>query len=243
MPIVPQPANLPVHARYPRVRRYGDRAILVEFEPEISLAVNQKVIRLFRYLQQQEVVPTAFMTPAYHSLTIGIAASQINFAHVCQQVLDAIPAALAIDDSQWPKQRHEIPICYDLELGLDLEELLTAKKISLERLIELHTQPIYRVFMLGFLPGFAYLGTVDSMLQCSRKEVPRQVVPKGSVGIAGLQTGCYPEDAPGGWMIVGRTPLELAIDSVDSQTRVNFQPGDEVVFRAISRRAFEETMA
>ncbi len=131
----------------------------------------------------------------------------------------------------------EVPVCYDLEFALDLEAL--AARAGLERfeVVARHTASDYHVFMLGFTPGFAYMGTVDASLATPRLSTPRTRVPAGSVGIAGNQTGIYPSDTPGGWNLIGRTPLRCWTPDADEPTL--FRPGDRVRFTAIDRREFE----
>ena len=116
-----------------------------------------------------------------------------------------------------------VPVCYGGEHGPDLDELAAAAGLTVEEAIELHCAPLYRVFMIGFMPGFAYLGLVDDRLAAPRRAEPRVRVPAGSVGIAGRQTGIYPADTPGGWMLVGRTPMrpfDLARETRACSSRV-----------------------
>jgi len=114
----------------------------------------------------------------------------------------------------------------------------TAKGLSIETIIQLHTAKTYRVYMLGFLPGFPYMGTVDNAIATPRKQTPRLTIEAGSVGIAGEQTGIYPFSSPGGWNIIGRTPLKM-FDAVREQPSL-LQPGDRVQFKSISLSAFEK---
>jgi inhibitor of KinA len=131
-----------------------------------------------------------------------------------------------------------IPVCYDLPFCLDGKTILKQKKISMETLIELHTSVSYKVFMLGFLPGFAYMGMVDERIAAPRLAKLRAHVPEGSIGIAGMQTGIYPFESPGGWNIIGRTPIKIF--EPEREHPVLFQLGDEVTFVPISRKEFEE---
>ena len=131
----------------------------------------------------------------------------------------------------------EIPVCYDSEFALDLEAVALAAGLSRDEAIAAHAGRDYRVFMLGFLPGFAYLGSVDARIAAPRRAEPRLVVPAGAVGIAGIQTGIYPQQSPGGWNIVGRTPLRMAWLDRPQPTRL--KAGDRVRFRAIGRSEFD----
>ena len=129
-----------------------------------------------------------------------------------------------------------IPVCYDKTVGLDIESVAQIHNLTIQEVIELHTAITYRVFMNGFLPGFAYMGIVDPSIQTPRHESPRPVVKAGSVGIAGVQTGIYPSDSPGGWQIIGKTPVPL----IDENENILLKPGSFVKFNAISLFEFEK---
>ncbi|MFM8742516.1 MAG: 5-oxoprolinase subunit PxpB [Cytophagales bacterium] len=131
----------------------------------------------------------------------------------------------------------QMPICYDLEFGIDLSRMADERELRVEEIIDLHSRELYHVFMIGFLPGFPYMGKVHHSIASPRLPKPRAKVLAGSVGIAGEQTGIYPLDSPGGWNIVGRTPLRL-FKPTDTNP-VFFQPGDQVKFVSISRKEFE----
>jgi inhibitor of KinA len=127
-------------------------------------------------------------------------------------------------------------VCYAERFALDLEELVQQKHLSKQEIIQLHTSITYRVYMIGFLPGFAYMGEVDEKIAMPRRQQPRTAVPEGSVGIAGAQTGIYPFTSPGGWNIIGRTPLKLF--DKDKEEPTFFKPGDEVTFYSITEDEF-----
>ena len=130
----------------------------------------------------------------------------------------------------------KIPVCYDVCFGIDLQEMSNQKQISIEELIQLHTAQTYRVYMIGFLPGFAYMGRVHETLITPRKVQPRRTVEAGSVGIAAEQTGIYPFASPGGWNIIGQTPLQLF--NLKRNEPVLLQAGDEVQFERININTF-----
>ncbi len=127
---------------------------------------------------------------------------------------------------------HRIPVCYDLSLGDDIELFLKTKSLTLAQLIEIHTQPLYTVYFMGFLPGFPYLEGLDERLQIDRKAIPSQKVRKGSVAIGGKQTGVYPQDSPGGWYTIGHTPVTLF--DVTRKTPSVCNAGDYIKFYAIT---------
>lgn len=132
---------------------------------------------------------------------------------------------------------YEIPVCYDEEYGLDLELISAQNNLEVSQISELHSARQYRVFFIGFLPGFPYLSHVDQRLEIKRKKRPRSSIPKGSVGIAGLQTGIYPESSPAGWQIIGKTPLHL-FDEINRKSLLS--AGDYVQFKPVSKNDFLE---
>jgi inhibitor of KinA len=133
---------------------------------------------------------------------------------------------------------NEIPVCYDAAYAPDIELISARNKIPVDEIIKIHTRTVYTVYMIGFLPGFPYMGRLDPGIRFPRKEKPRLNVPAGSVGIAGIQTGIYPQDSPGGWQIIGRTPV--ALFRKEDSPPVILQPGDRVQFYPISKKQFEE---
>lgn len=145
--------------------------------------------------------------------------------------LEVIP--LPLTDRVW-----QVPICYDHEFGTDLQQLALEKNISQEQLIALHTTPLYRIHFYGFLPGFFYLNGLDPRLSTPRKSVPSASVQKGSVAIGGSQTGIYPKESPGGWHILGKTPLSLF--DRQQQPPVWAKPGDRIQFVAIDTKQFHQ---
>ena len=131
-----------------------------------------------------------------------------------------------------------IPVCYDERLGIDLENIVLKNKISVDEIIQKHTEEIYLVYCLGFLPGFAYMGKVHESIQIARHASPRKLVIAGSLGIAGMQTGIYPMNSPGGWQIIGRTPLKI----FDQDPRIlgKLEAGNRIQFYPISFTEFEK---
>jgi len=132
----------------------------------------------------------------------------------------------------------EIPVCYDKDFGIDLERVAQHTQISIHEIIQIHTSKTYHVYMLGFLPGFAYMGIVDERISTPRLITPRTNVAAGSVGITGSQTGIYPLDSPGGWNILGRTPIQLF--NAGKEQPCLLQPGNTVKFISITKAAFDQ---
>jgi inhibitor of KinA len=131
-----------------------------------------------------------------------------------------------------------IPVCYDERFGIDLENIVTKNKISIEEIIKIHTEETYLVYCLGFLPGFAYMGKVNESIQIARHASPRKEVQAGSVGIAGMQTGIYPMNSPGGWQIIGRTPIKIF--DKDPAILGKLSAGNRIQFYPISFSEFEK---
>lgn len=133
---------------------------------------------------------------------------------------------------------YKIPVCYEKCYGLDLENISINNKISCEEIIQIHTAFEYDVYSIGFLPGFTYMGKVNDKIKIDRHNKPRSEVIAGSIGIAGLQTGIYPTNSPGGWQIIGRTPFKIF--DLDPNKLAKFKVGDSVQFYAISKQEFEK---
>ena len=222
----------------------GDNAILIDFGNELNENVNQKLLAIFRKIKDQNLPGVLDVVPAYSSLTIHYDVMKIFDKARGKSVFDIITDQLkkiVEDDAEISFEENRkisIPVCYDDEFGLDLIYLANEKKLSVEEVIQLHTAKTYRVYMIGFLPGFAYMGTVDQRIQMPRKENPRTNVKAGSVGIAGAQTGIYPLQSPGGWQIIGRTPMQLF--NKEKTEPVLLQPGDEIEFFSISKHEFRD---
>lgn len=219
----------------------GENALTVCLGNKMDIAINDRVFRLFRHLHSYSKPFWKDLIPAYCTLTIVYDAVAIRKHHPAafDWVKNEMEQALheCMESETLPVRKLEIPVCYDPAFGLDLKSLAKTNNLSVDQVIELHTQQSYRVYMLGFLPGFAYMGMVDEKIATPRLSTPRKHVPAGSVGIAGNQTGIYPLVSPGGWNIIGRTPVKL----FDSHAKhpVLFQPGDEVSFYSIRKEAFD----
>lgn len=218
------------------IKRFGDRGILVNFEQKIEKAINEQVIQLSENLMQRHSSNLLYTIPAYCSLTIQYDPKQLTFAQLSKSIEELLANSKA--KASVSLRQIEVPVCYDPQFGLDLDDLSKHKGLSREALISAHTRPTYRVYMLGFLPGFVYMGTLPKSLICKRRSNPRIRVPQQSVAIAGEQTGIYPSEAPGGWNILGRTPLPLI--TPDNPEPFLFRAGDRVKFNAISLAEYHQ---
>jgi len=218
----------------------GDAALTVDFGNTIDEDINGQVLRLFGAVKNisSHIVD---VVPAYSSLTVYYDVLSLRSKHTT--AFDAMKALIEplflekINSLQLQNRQIKIPVCYEKKFALDVDELATQRRITVNEVVRLHTAKTYRVYTIGFLPGFAYMGKVDERIAMPRKAQPRTSVPAGSVGIAAEQTGIYPLPSPGGWNIIGRTPLKL-FDATKEES-VLLQPGDDVSFYSISEDEFE----
>ncbi|MEI6264743.1 MAG: 5-oxoprolinase subunit PxpB [Sphingobacteriia bacterium] len=221
----------------------GDQAITIQLGDSINASTNQEVIQIFNHLQNHPIYGITDIIPAYSSITIVYDVAQFSLPTLYSSKFDWIKSRLLqelelINPTQNISKSIKIPVCYNNEFGLDLMDLSLHTKLSIEEIIERHTNKIYTVYMIGFLPGFPYMASVDSSIQMNRRASPRPIVPKGSIGIAGEQTGIYPLDSPGGWQLIGQTPLNLF--DVSKENPCLLSPGDHVEFYAIAEEEFWE---
>lgn len=225
----------PVSSREFRIAAIGDSALVVLFEARIDPAINVRAIRLAEALERSQIEGMHDVVPAYRSVAVYFDPLRTNY----DVLIDRIEREAARPDEAGRDNREvvEIPVCYGGLFGPDLEGVASFAGLSEQEVIARHTSVTYRVFMLGFVPGFAYMGIVDERIAAPRHRTPRVRVPKGSVGIAGAQTGVYPAETPGGWQLIGRTPL----DPFDPRRPEPFlmRAGDAVRFAAIERGEYD----
>jgi inhibitor of KinA len=215
--------------REPRFLLAGDAALVVEFGDEISLdalRANRQVHILAHTLEQNPFPGLGEAVPSYRSLLVHYDPLQLS----CGEIEDLVSKALQeCEDLSPPEPRLiEIPTVYGREFGPDIEFVAEQNGLSVEQVVAIHSSVTYTVYMLGFTPGFPYMGTLSEAIVTPRLATPRQSVPAGSVGIADSQTGIYPIASPGGWRLIGRTPLVL-FDPERSPPTV-LRPGDRVRF-------------
>jgi inhibitor of KinA len=213
----------------------SENAVLIHFGPKSQ---NLKVQTAAYQIESNPFIGFIELVIAYQTITIYYDPMKVNDTFPYRKVINLLDAILQQPDSLAKNNGRivEIPVCYDKEFGLDLNEISSEKQMSVEELIELHSKVIYDVIFIGFAPGFPFLAGLDERLHFPRKSSPRLKVPQGSVGIAGKQTGIYPLESPGGWQIIGRTPVRLFTISDDQPTLL--QTGDQVKFYPISLKEF-----
>lgn len=216
----------------------SDSSLLVVLGDAVSLDNHQRVMSLFLVLQQLNDPRIRNLHPAYASILIDFDPLRISHEQAASLLENlAVPE---MTQYQRPVNIVTIPVCYDLEFGPDLEDIANQAKIPAREVIRLHSSATYRVHFLGFTPGFAYLGGLPEALHMPRLSRPRRQVPAGTVAIAGSQAGVYPVDSPGGWQLIGRTPVRVFDPNATRPALLG--SGDLVKFSAIDRATFNATV-
>ncbi len=221
----------------PFIKPYGDSGILISWPHVIDAKTNLEVVDLAKQIEGQGISGINEMIIAYQSICIQFDLLTVDYK-IIERELSKVIEYESSTTSEFENKLIEIPVCYNSEFALDSEYLKSATGLSWEEIVSLHSNQTYRVFMTGFTPGFAYLGTLPETLEVPRKDTPRTQIPAGSIAIAGKQTGVYSLPSPGGWQIIGRTPIEL-ID-LGSDSPFNLEPGSNVVFKEISLEEFQK---
>ncbi len=222
----------------------GDMAITIEFGHIINTAVNEVINTLYHFFYNNPFGGCVEVVPAYTSITIYydplvLSKQVLNNETISATATRKIEEVIQAAGRRQPQPNRElsVPVCYDPVFAIDMAAIAEHSKMNMQEIVTLHSGTKYRVYMLGFLPGFAYMGEVDERLNLPRKKMPQKIA-SGSVGITGRQTGIYPLNSPGGWNIIGRTPVQLFETSGDT-IHTFFEPGDIVKFYPISKNEFK----
>ena len=223
-------------SNYPQISPLGDRSILINLGGKISPETLEKVLFLKEKIENLEFKQTVEVINTYNSLLISYMFTIEDVYGEVSRLKDLLSVANIPKKSNY--KIFQIPVCYEKDFGLDLEFISKEKDLGLDDIIKLHTAPLYQIYFIGFLPGFLYLGGLDIKLHISRKKSPRRSVEKGAVGIGENQTGIYPKSSPGGWQILGKTPVDLFNKNEDPPSQ--FSAGDKIKFHAISKDEFHE---
>ena len=217
-------------------KQFGEQAILVEWKAKISDEILKDILSFKNKIENNKETFYTDLIVGYNSLTIKYRNEFSDFFNEVEQLKCIYNSKEKVEKQSnflW-----EIPVCYDMKFGVDLEEISEKSQLSIKEIIQLHSENIYSVFFIGFLPGFLYLGGLNEQLYFDRKPTPRLKVEKGSVAIGGKQTGVYPIESPGGWNIIGRSPINFF--DIAKQNSCFSKSGDKIKFVPISIGEFYE---
>ncbi len=224
----------------------GDRAVMITLGATIDQATHRRVRAVCARLDERPAPGMIEYVPAFTSVVVHYDPARVGEGDGSHPAAPYTRMVAALDEllvgveegASLPAPTVEIPVCYGGELGPDLDEVARVHGLSADDVIRMHTEGDYLVYMVGFMPGFAYLGGLPEVLVTPRRAVPRTRVPAGAVGIGGSQTGVYPMESPGGWNLIGRTPRQIFLPAQEPPTLLRM--GDHVRFHAISREQFDE---
>ncbi|MDR1831664.1 MAG: 5-oxoprolinase subunit PxpB [Fusobacteriaceae bacterium] len=214
----------------------GDSALIVELGNEISPLINSKVRKITEYLDSLKNDFILDLLPTYRSVIIYYDPRKISYEEMVELVSDNCDTSYQSMENV-PKQVVEIPVLYGGEYGPDIETIAKHNKLTTDEVVQIHASRDYLVYMLGFTPGFPYLGGMSKKIATPRLKEPRKRIPAGSVGIAGEQTGIYPLSSPGGWQLLGRTPLKIF--NLQSDPHFLLEAGDTIRFVPIAKGEYE----
>lgn len=219
-----------------KIMTISDNSIMIEYPAEISEEINSHIRSVTKGIKRRLGDYIVDIIPAYHNIIVGYDCLKVAPVTLCEKIFEIVSEIeeAGAEDREIVK----IPVCYEEPYGLDMDDVCEIHGISKMDLVRKHTEPEYLVYMIGFTPGFPYLGGMDKSLATPRKKKPRSKIPAGSVGIAGSQTGIYPIESPGGWQIIGRTPLRL-FDPY-RENPVMIEAGQYIKYVSISAEEFEK---
>ena len=214
-----------------KYKKFGEHSILVECPQIINEKVLNNILLFKSELDKKNDVKIISCKTSYNSLLVTYSDHNNKISEL-KSFYNEIKISKKLDIDKW-----EIPVCYETEFGNDLNLLEKNLSLSINKIISIHSAKQYTVYNIGFLPGFLYLGGMDERIFHPRKEKPAMNVEKGSVGIGGSQTGIYPNNSPGGWQIIGKTPIDLF--DINRNKPCLVKPGDKINFYSISKKEFQ----
>jgi inhibitor of KinA len=222
----------------PVYRIAGDRGLLLELGDGIDPHVNRAVRKMSLAIEREGIPGILEVIPTYRSILLVYDPMRIR-PHEIRRIVSQLDLATS-EATLPPPRKVEIPVCYGGEFGPDMEFVASYTGLTVEEVIEIHSAPLYQIYMMGFTPGFPFLGGLPQVLATPRLPTPRVQVPAGSVAIAANQTGIYPIASPGGWRLIGRTPLRLFFP--ERAEPFLYRPGDFIKFRPITPEEFQEIL-
>ncbi len=213
------------------INPFGERAIIITWPNKVDELILRDIIQYSDHLKKVALTGNEWeFIPSYNSLTLVSNFKPIDYTSLKDILVKAYSEKKdtpAVKNHLW-----KLPVCYDLVFGIDLEEVAEFLEMGIEETIQVHTQTAYIVYGIGFLPGFMYLGGLPEILEIPRKSAPRMKVMKGSVGLAGKQTGIYPQESPGGWNIIGNCPIPIF--NVEKEDPCFVKVGDRIQFYPVT---------
>ena len=220
------------------ISQISEVSALIEFGIEINEDINKRIRTFCTYLDEHPFKGMIEYVPAFASVSVIYNPLDMDNEYPYEVVKSIIEDILYKLDFSLMDNEHivEIPVCYSGEFGPDIEHVAKINNLTVDEVIKIHCEGKYLVYMIGFAPGFPYLGGMSEKIAAPRRESPRTAIPKGSVGIAGMQTGLYPIETPGGWQLIGRTPIKM----FDLDTKSLLKSGDIAKFYSISYEEYLE---
>ena len=226
-----------MNAQAPRFLPSGDTALCVEFADRIDRAVSARVLALADRIEAAQVAGIVELVPTFRSLMIHYDPDVLCNAELKSALA---PLVIGLDSTERPGRRWVIPACYDARLAPDLDDVAGRTGLSPQEVIARHSAVTYHVYMLGFLPGFPYMGDLPAELALPRRENPRTKVPSGSIAIATTMAAIYALESPGGWHLIGRTPVPVWDLRRDPPALL--RAGDKLVFNPVSFEEYEDLL-
>lgn len=217
----------------------GDSSLLIQFDSIIDPAVNARIAATVQLMREQQIEGVVDIIPAFCSLLINYDPRVISYDEMKTRMEKILSVEVAAGERR--KKIYEIPVCYGGEYGPDLNTIAEHAGLTPAEVIDIHTSADYLIYMLGFLPGFTYLGGLDERIHTPRLANPRVRIPAGSVGIGGSQTGIYPMDSPGGWQLMGMTPVKTY--DPNREIPILVEAGDYIRFVAVDEQEYEKIRA
>lgn len=224
---------------YPQIKITGDTSLAIQFGNEISEEINLQIRAFDEALNEEQIDGIYETVPTYCALTIHYAPEKIRYSELRAKLEEML--AVSHKAQKMNTIVMEIPVLYGGEYGPDLDYVAEYNHMTPEEVIKIHSGAEYLIYMLGFTPGFSYMGGMDESIATPRLKTPRVVIPAGSVGIAGKQTGIYPIDSPGGWQLIGRTPVRLY--DADRDTPILLDAGMHVKFIPVDENEYQRIVS